>query len=302
MIESVTILNRNFYDLESKVVDQDVYLADYGVYLGQQSGNLWKDILVPANRHESEQIPGMEGLMDYDCTTYAERKLTLPFYVDSTDENTLRKIQQIFSLQSIYKIVLDEHPYRYLEVKTDGQIDFECVRANGYTGLFVVNFIAFSPMWKSYYTSLDVYDYYEYRSIYDNLGILPIDVGDCAFTNVSLSEPQPPYYLLNHGSADAELIVWMNGTGTDIVLTNVTADETFTISTITDEDILIDGIRGIVSDANLTSGIVAGETELKTSLFSGVFLKLKPGLNTITITGTTLDLMNLSFLYRHTYL
>jgi hypothetical protein len=68
------------------------------------------------------------------------------------------------------------------------------------------------------------------------------------------------------------------------------------------ENLLIDGERGIVSNAVISGGVIASETALKTSIFSGMFLELKPGLNSLTISGTGLNISSIQYLYRHTYL
>lgn len=301
MNESFTIIGRNFYDSVSKTTIVDVNLADYGVYLGQQSSGLWKDILIPANENYIDKVHGQNGAY-YFGSVYSERKLSLPCYVENICENTLRDIQEILSIHIPMKLIIDEHPYRYIEVVSDGQIDFDSIRINGYSGVFVVNFIAYAPFWKSFYTSLDYElhsEYiYDYRSIFDNLSILPRDVPSCIFANLVTNSYFP---LFNHGNTDAKLLIGLTGTGTNIIVTNSSSNESFVISSMNNENILIDGERALISNASITTGIVGTETALKSSLFTGKFITLKPKLNNFSIVGDSLNL-SVQFLYRHTYL
>lgn len=297
MNESFTILNRNFYDMVAATPVQDVYLGDYGVYLGQQSAMFWKDVLTPPVEHYTDKVYGQNGAYHFG-SVFPERNLRYPCYVKNVDENTLRDIQQILTLTTPHKMILDEHVYRYIWVTCTEQIDFDLIRANGYSGLFVVTFTAYDPFWYSYYSSLDTYNTYDYRSIYSNLGVLPLSVPSCTLTSITSNTT---FTLLNHGNTNSKLIIGMVGSGTNIVVINTSMSKSFTISSMSSENILVDATRGSITNGVITNGVIGSETAMKTSKFTGVFLELQPGLNYFSLTGTGLNLSSVQFLYRHTY-
>jgi phage-related protein len=295
---SFTLLDRNFYDITSATVVQNVYMADYGVYLGKEGSGLWKDVLIPPKRHYTEQIYGMPGMYFFGQDP-TERKIQLPCYVQNIDENRLRDIQDILALEIPTKLQDDIRPYRYIWITLSEQIDFDFIRANNYSGLFVLNCTCYDPYYYSFYTSLEEANLeYDDAQLYYDSGLLYGDVMTSA--TPTITSTSDTFQLYNAGNANAVIKITLTNNGatslTNIVLTNTENNESFTISTLAaGASVVVDGNKGQVTNLS--------ETVLLTSLHSGKFIQLKPKYNdfTITLTGSGVNLA-LSFDYRHTYL
>jgi hypothetical protein len=294
---SFTIHGRNFYDMTTATVVENVYLGDYGVYLGQQGGGLWKDIFINNNRHYTEEVYGMPGSY-YFGQVQTERRLQWPCYVNSITEEQLRDIQEILMVETPLRFQDEIRPYRYIYAVVDGQIDFDYIRANNYSGTFLLKLVAYDPFYYSFYTSLEEANLeYDLAQLYYDSGFLYSEESvSCTPTITSTSET---FQLFNAGNTFANTKITMTNNGatplTNIVLTNTNTSESFTISTLTvGGSVVIDGVRGMIFNL--------AESALLSSLFTGKFIRLKSNYNnfTITLSGSGVNL-SLIFDYRHTY-
>jgi hypothetical protein len=295
---SFTILGRNFYDMDLGKTITDVYLGDYGVYFGQQGGGLWKDILLNKSRHKTEQIDNMPGLL-FQGMTPTERKIQWPLYCENITESQLRDIQEILMVDTPLRFVTDQAPYKYIYAVVDDQIDFNYIRANNYSGTFVLSLAAYDPYWYSFYTSLEEMDLeYDDTRLYYDSGLLYSE----AMTNATpvITQTTGSFQLYNAGNAYANIKIRLTNNGastlSNIVLTNTTNNESFTISSLAaGSSVIVHGYKGLILNV--------AETSLLTSIFTGKFIRLKPKYNafTVSLSGSGVNLA-FSFDYKHTYL
>jgi predicted phage tail component-like protein len=268
----------------------DIYLPDKKVYIGSTNGGLQKEEFLPPLEYYTDTVTGMHGRFNFG-QVYKERKITIPCYVDHITRNEKYELQRIFTFSQPKKLIFDDEPFKYIHVLPDGQIDWERVwYKSDASGLLELQFVADDPRYYSYYTTLDEYDEYnDIHSIYSNTDLLPSDIPNCVLNNITNTTE---FSLFNHGNCEAQLITTIDGSGSNISITNTTTGQNFIISSLNSQEIVIDGIRGKVTIADT----------LATNYFDGDFIELNSGMNNLKIDGTDLNLNKVSFLYRHTYI
>lgn len=267
----------------------DVHLADYNVYIGRGKGGLWEEILVPDSEDYTEKIMGRDGELFFG-TSFKARKIKIECFVDGIDENTRRYLQQILTMRTPKKISRDDYDYKYIWAKTDGQINFQLVKQGGlYKGFIELNLIAYDPFYYSFYNSLEEYKYDNPNLFYD-AGFLHVEL--MPPTTLNNITGNKTFQLYNGGNYNSKMIITITGTGENIVITNISTEQQCTISAINGQTIIIDGIKGMVTSADV----------LYNNAFDGDFLELKPQFNNLMIQGTNLNLSQVSFSYRFTYL
>ncbi len=311
MVDSFTLYDRNFFDMDKMQMIKDVNLADYGVYIGREVGGLWQETLISNTKHYTQEIQGLDGQI-FNGMNFTERRIQISAYVENANENKIRDIQEILTITKPLKLQLHRKPYRYIYVVSDGQVDFNYIwhhhkLAYGYeevyTGLFTLQYVAYNPYYESFFTSLDVANF-EYDSdnpqFYYDSGILDYET-DVFPSTISINSNSKVFQLYNGGNASAKSVIKIKNNGIssidNLVFTNTSSSETFTVTTINaGEIILIDGIKGRITDFP--------ETKLMTSRFKGDFMKIQPKINTLNFSTTDTAVIDLeiNFEYRYTYL
>lgn len=298
-MESFTLHGRNFYDKDTGVTTTDVYLGNYGLYIGKTDGSKWKDILILDNEHSIERVQGMDGGYFFG-RTYKERKIEIPCFFEGLGNTGVKNLQEILSFKTPLKLCLDQHPYRYIWVIPEGQHDFEYYRGDYYWGLVTVKFVAYDPFWYSWYNSLEVIDFvYDDPKLYYDSGILYTDeftnrgiLYPAMFSNISQVQN---FKLYNGGNAPAKMIVKVQGSCTNMTLTNSTTGKSCSVSSMTgNETTWINGYKGRITDSQ--------ELVLKTSIFSGDFIEVMPGENNMLLTANAMNLYYIHFDYNYTYI
>lgn len=282
-----------------------VDLEDFGLYIGTQGNSgLLKETFIPNSTDVTETVAGMNGAYHYG-KTITPRKIEIPCYIDQLDETNKLKLQKILYAKKNKKLIFDDKPHKYIYVISDGEVNFDHIQYRDYqSGFIVLNYIAYDPMMYSYYTALDYelhQDYiYDYHSIFNNLGVLPSEVPSCSLTNIT---DNINFSLYNHGNSDeCKLSIGLVGSGTDIVITNTTNGKSFTLSSMSNENILVNHNKGQITNGIINNGLIEDGNTLKTNLFSGNFITLNCEVNNFTLSATSLNLTSVKFYYRHTYL
>ena len=108
--------------------------------------------LLPEPKDYSQDIPGGDGQY-YWGQTYSTREFTVNVAFEDLDEQTWRRISQIFSTDKPQDLVFDENPYKTYKAKLKSAPDFKFVcfkdRDTGkriYKGEGTLNFICYHPL------------------------------------------------------------------------------------------------------------------------------------------------------------
>lgn len=267
----------------------EVWLGDKKLFIGKNGNSLWQGELISDSEDYIENVTGMHGQYYFD-KVYKERKISIQCFINEITENEKLELQRILNFRQPRKLIFDRLPYRYIWVLPDGRNNLEEIYyGDYYSGFVEINFIAYDPRYYSYYTSLDNEDYYDLRSIYSNTDLLPSDVPSPIIENITTVQT---FKIYNHGNIESQPIITLNGFGTNITLTNTSNNQSFTISSMNNQEIIVDCQKGMIT----SGGILA------TSLFDGDFIELESGMNNFSITGNSLNLTSMSFNYRHTYI
>lgn len=287
--ESFTLGNTHFGDT-------------YNIYLGSDKTGMQEDVFLPSNEIYEETVSGMNGSYIYG-QVIKPREFTLDVFAEDLDEYTIKKIKQELCFDKPKKLILDTSPHKFIYVVINNkQIDWKYVfHKNTYSTLIELPFIAYDPFFYSWYTSLDTYDYYDIHNVFSNesMDFNNIEIPPNIITNITDSIN---FNIYNHGNVNSKIIIGIKGTGNSINLTNNTINQQFDISNLANEGILINGLKGQITDGEIVSGQMINIHSLKTAKFDGDFIELKSGYNNFSLTGTDLNLESVSFLFRHTYI
>lgn len=270
-------------------------LNDYGLTIGKSSGGLWKDEFIPLISNNSiDNIIGYDGSI-HTGQTLKERKIQLSVYYENKTEYELNVIKSILYCRSQSKLITDEKFYRYIWVVSNGTLENNYVNYGElYSGYFEIEYMANDPFFYSVFDSSTVLGYLEdesYPALSYDVGLPYVeDLSPYTYEGITTNSTLTQF---NGGNYQSKCMITLEGSGTNIVVTNTTNGQSFTISSMSSEKVVVDGIRGQVRN----------DTVLKTSLFggNGDFIKLESGNNTITIQGTNLNL-DVSFDFRYTYI
>lgn len=229
--------------------------------------------LTPEMRNKTMTIPGMSGEWDFG-SEWGSRPFNLPFAIIEYDRYELQRKLRAFVafLLDAYgkpreiKLSFDYEPDKYYSVKVAGKVDVERVI---HTGRFDLPLIAHKPYAKSATTS----DKYILDSDISVMADIMLDTG---ISDWAITYPQT-FEVINNGSVAIPLSLTVEGSGTNVTLS--ANGKTLSLGTFTNKTIEIQDNYVIKFDrvADMTST-------------NGVFLTLLPGINTITVSGTNLNL------------
>ncbi len=124
-------------------------------------GSRYTDNLLPNVREQTEPIPGGDGTY-YWSSNFVQKSIPISFAFDSITESQLRKLRTIFNTKTSGKLIFDETPFKYYNVKPTGipQIKYICFNENNqriYKGEGTIQFIAYDPYAHSVHKFLDEY-------------------------------------------------------------------------------------------------------------------------------------------------
>lgn len=270
------------------------YLGDYGVYLGSTKGDLPTQNFLPPSESIVESVPRMDGQYFFG-KKLKPRTINYEFFFENKTEAEINNIKQLFYCYEPHQLVSDYTQYKYIWVTlSDSQIDLSYSwNGHDYSGLIEVSFIAHNPRYYSTFLAEDLPLGYQEdfppTLVYDVGLPYAEDAPNVGFTNVKTNGT---ITIPNLGNYPANVCLKMVGSCTNLVVTNITNGQSFTISSMSDDVIFLDGTRGQVRD----------ETTLQTDIFEGEFITLNPNDNIITIQADSINLSQLIFGYRYTYI
>jgi phage-related protein len=286
--------------MSTKLAIDDYDMSQLGMYIGTPNQGFWSGDLILDSEVTHKEVPYLDGAI-FVTKKFKPRILEIPCYIDQVTEVNKRTILQKINSKTESKFTFDGIPYMYIYGVPYGKNDINFVElpssgSSLYSGHFIFKIFCAYPFFKSTFTSLDEgLDSYEdippFGEFWYNAG-LPYfeDILPASFSSVTTNLS---FDLENYGNANAKTLITLDGSGTNVVLTNTTSGETFTISVLSSEDIVVDGNKGQVRDV--------ADSALKTNLFSGNFIEMLPGTNSWTVTADSINLTTISILFRHTF-
>ena len=279
--------------------DNEISLADYGLYIGSIGGGIPNENFLP----DQENIV-VDGIINLDGAIFQSQKLkprplNIPVFFEDKTEYEINQIKQKFYCKTSKKLIWDRHPYKYIWIVNNGKIDLNYIwRAEDkFDGFFEIPYIAYDPLYYSLFDSSTLPAYLEDVLSNPNYAQLFYDAGFPYLEDLEAYKyvgvvVDGSLTLNNRGNYESKLLIKLVGDCTDLTITNTTTGKSFDIASMTSETLYIDGVRGQIRD----------ETSLQTDSFDGDFIKLEAGENIITLTSTAINLSELEFIYKYTYL
>ena len=278
-----------------------IHLSDFNIYIASTKSGLPNEVFMPSKEIYTSSVAFQTG--EY----YWGQKLngyefTLPCIAHEVTEGQKNQIQQLFNFDKPKPLILDRRNYRYINVVVSDKIDWNYIwsqlRYNLYSmdifnGIFELPLYTPDPIWRSLFDSTDVLGYLEdidnYPTLYYDLNMPYLE--DIPNATQTITQSPTNLQLFNGGNIYSLCEIILIGSGTNIVITNTTTNQSCTINNMNNETIIIDGNKGQIHN----------NISLKTSKFSGNFIKINPNYNDITITGSNLNL-TITFKYKYCYL
>lgn len=256
------------------LIDKDgiqIYMGDYQVYLGSTKTGMLVEALLPESENIVESVSNRHGGYFFG-KTLKPRVIELDLFFAEKSPYELDRLKQMLYCTEPHKLINDYLPDRFIWVVTDEDgIDLNYIwKGDFYSGYFSVRYIAYDPFYYGYASSL-LLDESTLK------GIFTSKINTVQF---------------NKGTYESKCIIKLIGRGTNISVTNLTNGNTFTLASMNNQTIYVDGIRGQIRDS----------ISLKTSIFDGEFILLESGNNLIEINGTNLNLTEISFDFYYTYI
>lgn len=273
--------------------------SGYNIYLGDYKTRLASEIFMPSYEVYASSVAKQTGEY-YWGQRIVGNKFKLPCFAEQITELQKNQIQQLLNFATPVKLILDMRGYKYINVLLDGGINWEYIKTYNtygddiYTGFFEIPLYAIDPIWKSLFDSEDVLGYLEdtaYETLYYDIGMYYAD--DIPSATPTISATPTTFTLYNGGNYPSPCRITLTGTGTAIIVTNVTTGKTFTISSMSSETIVIDANTGQIHNNAGT---------LKTSKFTGDFIHIASGINNMSITGTGAISLTTIFNYKYCWL
>jgi predicted phage tail component-like protein len=245
--------------------------AEYGVRVlaGSQHDAL------PETRDRTITIPGMHGAYDYGADLGVRQFEIKCGLIDATDPADLQvKIRKLASeLTDAYgrpktvRLTFSEEPDKYYSVRYTGRVGVDRIHRLGF---FSLPFTAFDPMARSVVTSDQIV-------MDSDTPIMSDLLWDTGLSERTITAPTT-FTIANNGSTAIRFSFAVEGSGTNVTV--AANGKTFTLDTFANKTIEVDGDSYIVK--------VNGVEDL--TLADGDFIELMPGINTVAVGGSALNL------------
>lgn len=207
-----------------------IYSGEFNVYR-TLNGSRFNSVLSPDFENITESVAGMKGEYDFGVNIKS-RRITLNCYCCGITESQFRQLQRWLSPTQKGQLILDEAPYKAYTVRLTQPVEFTFVTNKDifgniyYNGTFTLELIATDPYAYSVFNSLDGIQYD--NNIFYNSGILYSEyLPPVVFTNITSSQN---IVLYNGGTERSNVNVKINGTWQSLTITNLTTNQSFTLS------------------------------------------------------------------------
>lgn len=150
-------------------------------FVRTSNGDRYNLSLLPSFEDQTAQVQGRDETY-YFGLNYTDKNISIDIAFDEINESRFRKITKLFSDRKPHKLILDESPYKYYNVKIaeSPEIDYLCFDNGGeriYKGEGSLSFVAYNPFAQSTYKYLTDYNsdtmkYWEFKVTKDVAPIL----------------------------------------------------------------------------------------------------------------------------------
>ena len=150
-------------------------------FVRTSNGDRYKLSLLPSFEDQTAQVQGRDETY-YFGLNYTDKNISIDIAFDEINESRFRKITKLFSDRKPHKLILDESPYKYYNVKIaeSPEIDYLCFDNGGeriYKGEGSLSFVAYNPFAQSTYKYLTDYNsdtmkYWDFKVTKDVVPIL----------------------------------------------------------------------------------------------------------------------------------
>ena len=150
-------------------------------FVRTSNGDRYNLSLLPSFEDQTAQVQGRDETY-YFGLNYTDKNISIDIAFDEINESRFRKITKLFSDRKPHKLILDESPYKYYNVKIaeSPEIDYLCFDNGGeriYKGEGSLSFIAYNPFAQSTYKYLTDYNsdtmkYWDFKVTKDIVPIL----------------------------------------------------------------------------------------------------------------------------------
>ena len=150
-------------------------------FVRTSNGDRYNLSLLPSFEDQTAQVQGRDETY-YFGLNYTNKNISIDIAFDEINESRFRKITKLFSDRKPHKLILDESPYKYYNVKIaeSPEIDYLCFDNGGeriYKGEGSLSFVAYNPFAQSTYKYLTDYNsdtmkYWDFKVTKDVVPIL----------------------------------------------------------------------------------------------------------------------------------
>lgn len=150
-------------------------------FVRTSNGDRYNLSLFPSFEDQTAQVQGRDETY-YFGLNYTDKNISIDIAFDEINESRFRKITKLFSDRKPHKLILDESPYKYYNVKIaeSPEIDYLCFDNGGeriYKGEGSLSFVAYNPFAQSTYKYLTDYNsdtmkYWDFKVTKDIVPIL----------------------------------------------------------------------------------------------------------------------------------
>lgn len=102
-----------------------VHSSDLGI-TRVSSGDRYEEKLHPEIKDITAEVPGRDGVY-YFGTNYGVKTIDLEIAFDSLTEEQFRRLQQVFGVKGLQKLIFDERPYKYYMAKIESPVELSYV-------------------------------------------------------------------------------------------------------------------------------------------------------------------------------
>lgn len=150
-------------------------------FVRTSNGDRYNLSLLPSFEDQTAQVQGRDETY-YFGLNYTDKNISIDIAFDEINESRFRKITKLFSDRKPHKLILDESPYKYYNVKIaeSPEIDYLCFDNGGeriYKGEGSLSFVAYNSFAQSTYKYLTDYNsdtmkYWDFKVTKDIVPIL----------------------------------------------------------------------------------------------------------------------------------
>lgn len=279
-------------------------MSEYFIFNGIKSTDFGLEIvndkqlnksISPSKITTTEKISGVNGEMIFD-QTYGTRTISIKCYLNNTDLSNVRQMMTWLGEKYAQELILSYQPYKVYTALFQHEITMK-EYLNG--GMFILDFICYTPFAKSLYSTLDIINNIEYDEefLYDS-GLFYVDDEPLQYewNSITGTTNMDIYNASNVNGCAPEIII--NGSASNIIITQYYDSGRTQIK----DEIQYGNFSGeLLISSLLKNTFLNGSVDNTT--FQGEYFELeKEQYNYFTISGTSLNISSLKWDFNYIYL